>query len=151
MKKLTVAIDAATHEAIRSEATATGRSMCQIIRERLVRDVWLEDFRRVVREELMRQGDLNDAYTQSLQKLIVQIKTNLFLLDLHKEAKVNKMLNKLVLVVAVFLMIVPEGMAMFSVNETVREYRISFESGDDTSFIVKGWNFKTLENLASMN
>jgi hypothetical protein len=57
------------------------------------------------------------------------------------------MLNRMILVAAFLLMLVNQGMATYSVNETVSEYRISFESEYNTSLIVKGWNLQTASDF----
>jgi hypothetical protein len=63
-------------------------------------------------------------------------------------AKVNKMLNKIVLVVAVLLMMVNQGASTVSVNETVGEFRISFEVKEDIDLILRAWGSLLVDEIA---
>lgn len=46
----------------------------------------------------------------------------------------------MVLVAMLLLLMINQGAARFHVNETVGEFRISFEVKDDVNLIMKGWN-----------
>jgi hypothetical protein len=51
-KRFSISIDKSVYESIRSEATATKRSMASVFNERLRRDDLLTEIRKVIREEL---------------------------------------------------------------------------------------------------
>jgi hypothetical protein len=65
-----------------------------------------------------------------------------------KKVKVNRMLNRTILAMASLLVMVNLGAAAVSVNETVGNYRISFENSDNTSMIIKGWNLQTMSDFS---
>lgn len=61
------------------------------------------------------------------------------------------MLNKIIAAMTLLLMMVSQGEATVSVNETLGDYRISFESGDNASLILKGWDIQKDDASLKLN
>jgi hypothetical protein len=56
-------------------------------------------------------------------------------------------LNKIVLTLGLLLISVSMNAMSFPVNETVGDYRISFESSDNTIMVVKGWDLQKIDDF----
>jgi len=60
------------------------------------------------------------------------------------------MLNKTILVITLFLMMVNQGTATF-VNETVDDFTISFDGGYDINAIARAWDIQDFEDFQAFN